>query len=169
MGSTYVVSQGSVNLDDFEFFALKKPVRTLADLINTGLFQGGTLDIFLEGKHLRIENVHLIVRGEEILGDRRYAQPALLHFRSGKWKRARNQHTFDFHTYGYGQPIALHDDKKKLMFVTLSHPRTPKSPPIQLVFYRTGRAPKPEDLQIITWEDGLGPVLGGKGMKSSRN
>ncbi len=162
------MSDGQFDPNSQELFALGKPIRNLIDLINTGLFQGGTLDIFHADRHLRVPNIHLVVKGEDITLDPRRKQPVIMQFRKGVWKPARNQ-TLDLHTYGSGASMAPHDSEGKLMFVSLGHPRTPKSPPVQLVFYRTGRAPSPNDLQVIAWIDDINPLIGGKDERSKRH
>lgn len=154
------------NPEDLELFRLGKPVRNLAEVIQTGLFKATTMDLFYEGTHLRIERVTFLVYGLDIKPDPGAKNTPLL--RRGRFKWKVTNRPLDLHLNLQAQPAAFHDDAGNLMFITLAH-TTREGKPAQFVLYRTGRAPKADDLQIIDWPEGLQPELGGRSMRGARN
>lgn len=148
----------SVSLtEELELFTHQKPMRNLAEAIQTGLFQGATFDVFFQEKHLRINNVHMLVKGTRVYPDPLRLPSEILQLRKGAWKRARSQR-LDLYLNMHAIPMAVHDKDKKLMFVTLKHTNT-EGYTVQIVIYRPGREPAPGDVQIVDWPIGLNPIM----------
>jgi len=144
--------------NDLELFALGQPFRNLAEGLQTGLFQGATIDLFLQEKHLRISDVHMIVGGPRVRPDPHHPHKEIKQFRGGAWKRARSQ-LVDLRINLDAIPVAFHDEHHKLMFVTLKH-TTLDGYTVQFVMYRAGWDLSPGNLQVVDWPIGLQPMLG---------
>lgn len=152
-----------VNTENFELFRIGMPVRNLSEVIQTGLFKGSTVDLFYIGQHLRIEEVTFFVDGSNIRVDTRYVCSPIRRFRKGRWKTLGSR-SLSLYLSGQSIPVAYHDADGMLMFITMAH-TTHEGKPAQFVLYCSGRKPKPEDLQIVDWPEGLLPEFGGAPMR----